>query len=232
MFQPIVNLATGEIVGVEALARFQIPPRRPPNEWFAEAADVGLGIELELAAIDRALEQLPELGTRHFLSVNASPAAASSGALAACLASAPAERIVLELTEHTRFDDYTTLMPALAVLRARGVRIAVDDAGAGYSGLQHILHLRPDILKLDLELTHGIDTDPARHVLATALVGFAATISAVLLAEGIETAEELAVLRTLGVGVGAGIPPRSSRAPAARGDPPPAARRLLTVRSI
>ena len=112
---------------------------------------------------------------------------------------------MLELTEHTRFDDYTKLMPALDVLHARGVRTAVDDAGAGYSGLQHVLHLRPDILKLDLELTHGIDTDPARHALATALIGFAGTIGAVLIAEGIETPAELAVLRGLGVAWGQGF---------------------------
>jgi EAL domain-containing protein (putative c-di-GMP-specific phosphodiesterase class I)/FixJ family two-component response regulator len=204
VFQPIADLGTGRIVGVEALARFHVEPSQPPNEWFAEAADVGLGVELELAAINRALEQLPALRADQFLSLNASPDVASSDALAARLASAPAERIVLELTEHTRFDDYTTLMPALDALRARGVRIAVDDAGAGYSGLQHILHLRPDILKLDLELTHGIDTDPARHALATALVGFSDTVGAVLLAEGIETPEELAVLRTLGVAWGQG----------------------------
>jgi EAL domain-containing protein (putative c-di-GMP-specific phosphodiesterase class I)/AmiR/NasT family two-component response regulator len=204
VFQPIADLGMGTIVGVEALARFHVEPQQPPNEWFAEAAEVGLGVELELAAIDRALERLPELGAQQFLSVNTSPDTASSDALAARLESVPAERIVLELTEHTRFDDYTTLMPALDALRARGVRVAVDDAGTGYSGLQHILQLRPDILKLDLELTHGIDTDPARHALATALVGFAATIGAVLLAEGIETAEELAVLRSLGVAWGQG----------------------------
>ncbi len=144
-------------------------------------------------------------GSGQAIGVNASPATAASDALKSCLAAVPGERVVLELTEHTRFDDYTKLMPALDALRARGVRIAVDDAGAGYSGLQHVLHLRPDILKLDLDLTHGIDTDPARHALATALVGFADRIGAVLLAEGIETGEELAVLRTLGVAWGQGF---------------------------
>ena len=205
VFQPIADLGTGGIVGVEALARFHITPRQPPNEWFAEAADIGFGVELELAAINRALEELPKLAPTQFLALNASPATAASGALKSCLAGVPGERLVLELTEHTRFDDYTTLVPALDALRARGVRIAVDDAGAGYSGLQHVLQLCPDILKLDLELTHGIDTDPARHALATALVGFAETIGAVLIAEGIETAGELAVLRRLGVSWGQGF---------------------------
>ena len=205
VFQPIADLQTGAIVGVEALTRFQMSPQRPPDQWFAEAADVGLGLELEMAAINRAIEQLPKLPPAQFLALNASPATASSEALRECLCAISGERIVLELTEHTRVDDYTTLMPALADLRATGVRIAVDDAGAGYCGLQHVVRIRPDILKLDLDLTHGIDSDPARRALATALVGFADTIGAVLLAEGVETVDELDVARALGVAWGQGF---------------------------
>jgi EAL domain-containing protein (putative c-di-GMP-specific phosphodiesterase class I) len=204
VFQPIADLNTGEIVGVEALARFTGHPTRPPDEWFEEAAAVGRGCELELTAAGAALSQLDRLPPHAFLSVNISPATATEPGLARLLDAFPAHRIVLELTEHTRIDDYERLLTALGTLRRRGVRVAVDDAGAGYSGLQHILRLRPDLLKLDVALTHGIDTDPARRALATALVTFAREIDAVIIAEGVETPQELETLRRLGIPLGQG----------------------------
>jgi EAL domain-containing protein (putative c-di-GMP-specific phosphodiesterase class I) len=109
------------------------------------------------------------------------------------------------LTEHTRIDDYASSNRAFEYLRSLGMRIAVDDAGAGYAGLQHILRLRPDIVKLDQGLTGGIDTDAAKRALATSMVSFAREIGAVLVAEGIETPEQLHVLRDLGVGWGQGF---------------------------
>jgi EAL domain-containing protein (putative c-di-GMP-specific phosphodiesterase class I) len=202
--QPIAHLATGEIMGVEALARFDCKPRRPPNLWFDEAAAVGRGPELELAAIHAALSQLHRFPRDTFMSVNASPATAAAPGLARLLERFPAHRVVLELTEHSRVDDYEPLVAALQALRKRGARLAVDDAGAGYSSLRHILRLRPDILKLDTALTRGIDADPTRRALGTALVTFAGEIGAVLIAEGIETSTELLALRDLGVAWGQG----------------------------
>src|SRR5947209_17209858 len=119
--------------------------------------------------------------------------------LATLLGGYPGDRIVLELTEHTRVQDYEALLGALGGPRSHGVRIAVDDTGAGYAGLQHLLRLRPNVLKLDIALTRSIDTDPARRALATALVGFAAEIGAVLVAEGVESVDELRSLRMLGI---------------------------------
>ena len=125
---------------------------------------------------------------------------AASPQLAGLRRAVPHHRIVAELTEHTRVDDYRGLLDALAPLRRQGLRIAVDDAGAGYAGLRHVLRLEPDLIKLDLELIRDIHTDPAKR----ALVTFAADTSAILVAEGIETADELATLRALGVPYGQG----------------------------
>ncbi|HEU4810713.1 MAG TPA: EAL domain-containing protein [Nocardioides sp.] len=205
VFQPVADLATGEMVGVEALARFNVEPHRPPDEWFDEAERVGRGAELELAAIAAALDRFGELPAHAFLAVNASPTTAAMPELAALLARYPADRIVLELTEHTKVDDYDGLLAALDRLRERGTRIAVDDTGAGYAGLQHLLRIRPHVLKLDTALTHGIDADPVRRSLAAALVTFASETDATIIAEGIETAEELATLQRLGIPWGQGF---------------------------
>ena len=204
VFQPILDLRDGRLVGAEALARFDCEPRRPPNEWFAEAADVGLGPELELAAVDAAVRHLDRVPAHAFMSVNVSAAAAMRPELREVLAGVSGSRLVLELTEHTRIEDYEPLLSALYLHRRRGVRIAVDDTGAGYSGLQHILRLRPDMIKLDLDLTRGIHTDPARRALAGSLKTFAEEIGAVVVAEGIEVRAELVTLQALGVPWGQG----------------------------
>jgi EAL domain-containing protein (putative c-di-GMP-specific phosphodiesterase class I) len=204
VFQPIADLTTGDVVGAEALARFACEPHRPPNEWFTEANDIGRGAELELVAIAAALDQHHHLPPGAFLAVNASPATAITPELDALLARHPGDRVVLELTEHIRVDDYATLLDALDRLRRRGVRIAVDDTDAGYAGFQHLLRLRPDILKLDITLTRGIDADPGRRSLAAALVTFATEIGATIIAEGIEITGELDALRRIGIPWGQG----------------------------
>lgn len=199
VFQPIAELATNRVVGVEALARFVGEPHRTPDAWFAEAADVDRGVDLELAAVGAALAELDRLEPHAFMAVNVSAAAVATGELGQLLASHPAERVTLELTEHERVDDYGALIDRLVEPRDHGVRLAIDDTGAGYAGFQHILRLRPDILKLDVVLTRGIDADPVRRALATALVAFAEEIGAGIIAEGVETPEELAVLQYLGI---------------------------------
>jgi EAL domain-containing protein (putative c-di-GMP-specific phosphodiesterase class I) len=186
-------------VGVEALARFTTEPPRPPSHWFTEAAEIGRGVELELLAIRTAVDSVDRLPPEVFLSVNASPATICSDPLAELVEATASDRIVVEITEHQRVDDYTALVDALSGLRSLGVRVAVDDTGAGYASLAHILRLQADILKLDIGLTHGIDQDPVRRSLAAALVTFAGDIGSCIVAEGVETAAELAVLRALGV---------------------------------
>jgi EAL domain-containing protein (putative c-di-GMP-specific phosphodiesterase class I) len=204
VFQPIVDLATGRTIGVEALARFDAEPQRTPDVWFDEAAGVGLGADLELAAISAAVAQLDALPPGLLLSVNTSPATAMDPRFSEVLRPFASPRLVLELTEHQRVADYGALLAAIEELRAEGVKIAVDDAGAGYAGLQQILDLQPDVIKLDLVLTRGVDVDPVRRSLAAALVTFAGETGATLIAEGIETAGELAALQGLGVHWGQG----------------------------
>jgi EAL domain-containing protein (putative c-di-GMP-specific phosphodiesterase class I)/AmiR/NasT family two-component response regulator len=205
VLQPIVELEAARLVGLEALARFDDPPFRPPNVWFAEAAEVGLGAELELAAVDAALALLDDVPAPLFLSVNASARTALCEDLHDRLEAVPESRVVLELTEHTRIDDYDALLAGMERHRRAGVRVAVDDAGAGYAGLQHLLRLRPDIIKLDLDLTRDIHVDPARRALAVSLKTFAEELGAVVVAEGIEIREELETLQALGVPWGQGF---------------------------
>ncbi|MCW2903895.1 MAG: hypothetical protein JWO67_6160 [Streptosporangiaceae bacterium] len=205
VFQPIIDLATGKAAGAEALARFPGPLGRTPEQWFADAADVGLGVQLELAAIRVALAELDAVPNGGYLSVNAGPDTVVAPELHALLRSAPASRLVVELTEHVAVADYAALTDALDALRCRGVRVAVDDTGSGFSSLQHIVNLKPDIIKLDRALVEGIDTDPARRALAGALLTFANEIGAQVIAEGIETLREQTVLRRLGVRYGQGF---------------------------
>lgn len=181
------------------------PGRRPAaadrrhDQWFAEAAEVGRGVELELLAIRHALAGIAALPGDVYLSVNAASETVLSPSLAETLAGHPLERIVLEITEHDCIDDFEALEAAVAPLRAKGVRLAVDDAGAGHSGLQQILKLRPDLIKLDRSLIEGIGDDPGRRALASALTMFARETGSRLIAEGVETEAELAMLRALGM---------------------------------
>lgn len=202
--QPICDLQTRAAVGFEALTRFQGPFQRTPDIWFAEAAEVGLGTELECAVLRVVVRAIDRLPAGLYLSVNASPATVASGAFAQAIAGAEAHRLVLQVTEQSMVKDHDTMAFAVDGLREAGLRIAVDDAGAGYAGLQQILRLRPDIIKLDMSLTRDIDRDAARASLAGALTVFAEKTQAMIVAEGIEREEELAVLRGLGVPLGQG----------------------------
>jgi EAL domain-containing protein (putative c-di-GMP-specific phosphodiesterase class I) len=139
-----------------------------------------------------------------FLAVNASPELLGERTLAEMLAATANRRIVLEVTEHVEVADYDALAGYLHQLRAAGCRIAVDDAGAGYASLRHILRLRPDYIKLDMTLTRDIDTDGDRRALASSLLTFAREVSATVIAEGIETQAELETLRGLGATLGQG----------------------------
>ncbi len=203
-YQPIVDLQTGQVVGLEALARFPLALQRPPDLWFAEADRVGLGVELNELALRRATSDLPRLPDATFLSVNVSPEYVLAGRLTAALEGCDASRILVELTEHTQVDDYDQLSARLGHLRRRGVRVAVDDAGAGFASLRHILKLAPDVIKLDSSLTRDAGVDPLHDALVTALVEFARDIGADLIAEAIETTGPLQALRSQGVGYGQG----------------------------
>ena len=204
VFQPVVVLATGERAGYEALARFPSVPGERPDAWFRNAAKVGLADELELLAVRTALAELDRLPPACFISINLSPAVLGNPRLLDLVDAADPERVILELTEHAIVEDYHAFGAAVAPLRARGVAMAVDDAGAGYASLRHILNLRPGLIKLDMSLTRDIQADPARRALANGLQGFARSLEAQVVAEGIETEHELEALRELGIELGQG----------------------------
>ncbi len=199
--QPIVNLATRAPVGYEALARFR---QGSPEEWLRRAAEVGLRADLELAALRAALLCLSGLPEDAFLAVNLSPDVLATAAARTELAAAPVERLVVETTEHAPVEDYEGLREALLGLRARGLRLAVDDAGAGFASLRHVLRLEPHIIKVDRSLIAEIERDRAARALTSALVAFASEMGQLVVAEGIESESALAVLAALGVTHGQG----------------------------
>ena len=198
-YQPIIDLSTNRTVGHEALARF---PDGAPDEWFAAAEKVGLGTELEIAAIRRALDGVNHL--HGYVSINASPETLLSEEFWDAVSTVDGHRLVLELTEHVHVDEYRHYEAALMRLRRSGIRLAIDDAGAGHSSMRHIIHMAPEIIKLDRSLTSMVDIDPIRKSLVAALVTFALAIEATVIAEGIERIEEAAALTTMGVACGQG----------------------------
>ena len=199
-----MELATGRVVGVEALARAVRDPGYCPSEFFPAAHAVGLGADLELVALRAALRVLDGLPEGRYLAVNLSPAALSDPRLPAELAAADLPRLVLEITERDAIDDFALVRSVLDPLRARGLRLAIDDTGAGYAGLRHIVGLRPDVLKLDAELVRGIEQDTVRGALAQALLGFTRRTGATLVAEGVDSPAGLQTLRDLGIEYGQG----------------------------
>ena len=204
VYQPVYDLATSRLAGLESLSRFQMEPQRTPDKWFAEAAEVGMSVELELAAIRTALHALHSMPPDAYLSVNCSPKTILRGELQNLLRGIDVKRLVLEITEHDYIEDYPGLLAALAPLRAFGLRTAIDDAGAGYASLRHVLHIQPELIKLDISLTRHIDRDLKRRALASALIAFARETQAHIVAEGVETEAELRTLKLLGAGCAQG----------------------------
>jgi EAL domain-containing protein (putative c-di-GMP-specific phosphodiesterase class I) len=206
VFQPVVDLHERRVVGVEALTRFPPQPPMTVDEWFRAAADAGMSPDLEVAALYTAFDTAGELRSDRFLAVNVSPSVAETPAFLEAVAhNFDPARLVIEITEHAPVDDYRQLAGALRPLRNAGARLAIDDAGAGFASLRHVLRLSPDFIKLDLSLVHHIDADPVRRALATSLITFAGEVGATIVAEGIETRFELETLIALGVRYGQGF---------------------------
>jgi diguanylate cyclase (GGDEF)-like protein len=201
-FQPIVMLANGDLIGWEALARFPDRADRSVADVFAEAHRLGMGSRLEVAAMRAALGTpgLPE-GAKLGLNVSLTTLETDEAWLAL---PADLSRVVIEITEHDFLGDEAALELAVARLRERGARIALDDAGAGYAGLGQLLRLRPDVVKLDRSLVTGVSADPTRSALIAALVGFANEVGMSVCAEGIEVPDDLEALVDLGVESGQG----------------------------
>ncbi len=202
VLQPIVDLATGERVGAEALSRFPADWAKAPDVVFAEAHSVGRGHELELLALRGAAAHLDRIGG--YVAMNVSPATLLTRPFTELLGALPLDRVLLELSEHDPVEDYDALTSALLPFRAAGLRLAVDDVGAGFSSLRHIVVTAPDVLKLDRSIVAGVGTDPVLRTLVGSLVTFGHGCGATLVAEGVETADDAATLLSLGVDLGQG----------------------------
>lgn len=198
--QPIVTLATGDVWGVEALTRFPGHPQPGPAAWFSSALQEGRGPALEELALRMALDVLPELPPGMRLTANLSAQALLLPAVSELLLDAADPRVLVELTEHEQVGDYPALLRVLTRLRGAGIGLGIDDFGAGHSTLSHVLHLEPDVVKLDLALVQGVGACSRRQALVAAMLSFCRSTSTVLVAEGVETADDLSRLVELGVG--------------------------------
>jgi EAL domain-containing protein (putative c-di-GMP-specific phosphodiesterase class I) len=202
VLQPIVELSTGEQVGAEALSRFPEDWGKPPDVCFAEAHSVDRGHDLELLALGAAARHLDVL--TGYLAVNLSPATLLTRECGEQLAQLPLDRLLLELSEHDPIDDYGALTAVLEPLRSRGMRLAIDDVGAGFSSLRHILLTKPDVIKLDRSIVDGVSSDRVLSSLIQSLVSFGHGSGTLVVAEGIESADDAAALLVLGVDYGQG----------------------------
>jgi EAL domain-containing protein (putative c-di-GMP-specific phosphodiesterase class I) len=233
MFQPVVALNTFEVVGYEAHTRFA--DGTPPGRRLADAAEVGLAVELETAMLAAACAATPSLPLHVWVGVNLTATLlVAHPDQVATVANTSARPLVVQLTEHDPIENYPAARAALDRLGSR-VRLSVEDAGAGYASLRHVVDLHPQFLKLDRSWISGIHRDPARQAVVSGLLGFANSTGATLIAEGIESPEDLETLRHLGVGYGEGflfgIPlPAPETAAATRPAGPDVSRRMVWPR--
>jgi EAL domain-containing protein (putative c-di-GMP-specific phosphodiesterase class I) len=198
-----MRLADRSVIGYEALSRFPAGTGAP-DAWFSMASETGLGIALEIEAVRSALGHLASIPKPLRLSINVSPETLMDPALEDVLQPHDKSRLVLEITEHSTVADYEVMGQRVLALQSQGLEFAIDDAGAGFASLRHILHLVPDVIKLDISLTRRIDHDKRRQMLVSAILSFAHGTSTRVVVEGIETEGELDALVTLGVEFGQG----------------------------
>lgn len=196
VYQPIVDLKRDRVVGNEALTRFE--DGTAPDEQFAAAEAVGLGLALETVTLRAAISSAVGLAPGMLLTLNVSPALVLEGKAIRSLISGVRQPVVLEITEHTAIADYAAFHRAVEAL-GPSVRLAVDDAGAGFASFRHILELRPAFVKLDRWIVAGIDHDPAKQALVAGMRQFARSTGCELIAEGVETASERIALVALGI---------------------------------
>ena len=198
-YQPVVDLDRAEVVGYEALARFG-NGHRSPAPWFAAADELHRRGELEALLLQELFTAKESAPTGTFLAVNVSPRQLLAGPVWTTLAEAgDLTGLVIELTEHESVEQLSRLRRRLDSLRESGAVLALDDVGAGWSGLRQVVELRPDIVKIDRSLVSRLHEDPARAAVAELLAAFTERVGGALLAEGVEQLDELSALLELDV---------------------------------
>lgn len=200
--QPIVDLATGVRIGAEALSRFPAEWDKAPDVCFEEAHSIGRGHDMEVQALASAADYLTQISG--YVAMNVSPATLMTAGCQLLLHDMALDRVVLELSEHDQVENYAALTTVLAPLRAKGLRLAIDDVGAGFSSLRHIVLTSPDVIKIDRSIVDGVSTDAVLRTLVQSLVDFGHGCSASVVAEGVETQADADVLLSLGVDYGQG----------------------------
>lgn len=198
VFHPVFSLSSGKLTSVEALTRITLGSSDAPSWWLSEAHTVGLGAELELIVLQRALDRATSLPDHLALSVNLSPGALVHPPVLSLLTACPVRNLTVELTEQPSLVVHPQLLRQCDRLREGGIGLAVGNVAAKLPSMAHLLALRPDQVKTDLWLTAGIDTDPKRRVLARKLLRVAHHQRAQVVAEGIETSPQLEAWRQLG----------------------------------
>ena len=198
-YQPIYRLSDEKLVCLEALARFTLPPFQSPEKWLIDAETVGLRIPLEFMTARKALAALGSIPASASLAINLSPGAIMSPCFRNAFGGDILSRIVLEITEHAEIANYAELRGALADFRANGLRLAIDDVGAGYASFRHVVELLPDIIKLDMYLIRNIHKDRARLALVNAITQYSRATGCEVVAEGVEIRPELEALRQVGI---------------------------------
>ncbi|MEI2277373.1 EAL domain-containing protein [Paenarthrobacter ilicis] len=200
-FQPVHGLPAGEVVGVEALTRFVGVDGASADVWFNEAAAAGLGTELEVAALHCALTAAHDVPQEMSVALNLTPATSVDPRVRELLAAAALapDRIIVELTGSLEAVSGHSGAAGLGPLRALGLRLAVSASGAAMVSLDRLAQLRPDIVKLDRHLIHGIGSNTGQKFRAQAIVELAREIGADIIAEGIETEDELREVAALNV---------------------------------
>jgi len=204
VYQPIMELESRRVIAYEALSRFPGDKGYTPDRWFGDAWELGLGVELELLAMRITTQALTEIPPEIALCINASPSVIASERFIPHLRGR-VHRVVVELTEHFGIEDSADLRSRLEPLRQEGGRTAIDDFGAGYASLKHIVSVEPDWIKLDISLTERLDESPIAYALTSAVVAFADQVGISVVAEGIETVDELDAVADLGIRYGQGF---------------------------
>lgn len=213
VFQPIVNLKTAEILGYEALSRGPLnSPLYLPDKLFKAAEIYNKSWELESLCRTKAIEKSSGIGKDKYLFLNVDPQIFKDekfkkGFTKEFLAihNISLDSIIFEITEKSAIEDYNSFKIALDNYVKQGYKIAIDDTGAGYSGLKTLSEIKPHYIKIDMDLIRNIDKDTFKQAIMKAFVSLASITDMKLIAEGIETQEELITLINLGVYAGQGF---------------------------
>jgi EAL domain-containing protein (putative c-di-GMP-specific phosphodiesterase class I) len=204
-YQPIFDLRDGQVLGVEALARFDLEPHRTPDRWFAEADDVGLGVELDMLAVRRATASMGLIPSGSFLSLNLTPCTLRSPLLLEALSASSPNDLVLEVAEALALQQLPELRASLPLIRTMGIRFAMDAMQWDANDVPNLLSLEPDLVKIEMGLCQNIHLDPTREDDARALVERAVAAGAVPVAVGLQARGEISTMLELGVSMGQGF---------------------------